>query len=509
MVARPATAGARAERIAAGSPGWLWYLAAGVAMIGGYYLLQALPLPAVVAVAWYAIISASAGAALLLGVRRHRPAYRTPWLLLAAGQLVYALGDAVFYLDRTVLQIEAYPGVDDALYLISYPLMAAGLLLFVRARTPSWDVVSLADAVIVAIGAGLLLWVFLLSPQLTDESLSWAAQLVSVAYPAMDLLLLTVAVRMVLGATARAGPHRLLYGWVGLVFAADVCYGYQELSGAYDVGNFLDAMWLTAALLLGAAALHPGMARLTDRAPVPDPEASAGRLSVLALASLIAPALLYGQYLRGAPLHVPEIAACSGISFLLVVGRMGAMVRVQRRLASTDGLTGLRTRRYFDEALRADLAGPPQQRAGIGLLLIDIDHFKRINDSYGHTAGDQALREIARRLRAAVRPGDVVARYGGEEFVVVLRRADPAAVAVAELGERIRRDIGGAPVPLAGRLLAVTVSVGAATLRPGQSADDLIRVTDEALYAAKESGRDRLVLAAADPPRTPAPAGAR
>jgi diguanylate cyclase (GGDEF)-like protein len=477
---------------AAGPAAWLLYLGCGAAMLGGYYLLPLLSLPDVTRVIAYVAISCSACVAVVVGIRWHRPAHRAPWILVASGQFIYAIGDLVFYLNRIVLENDRYPGVDDAFYLVSFPVMAAGLLLFIRARTPSWDLPSAADAAVVAAGAGLLIWVFLMSPQLADDTQSWAARAVSVAYPAMDLLLFTVTIRMAMGTVNGTPPHRLLYGWIGLGFVADVCYGYQELTGAYNVGNFLDAMWLTAALLLGAAALHPAMNRLDTAARVPDPDTSAPRMTLLALASLVAPALLYIQYLRGAPLHVPEVAACSAASFLLVIARMAGMVRLQRRVAITDGLTGLRSRRFFDELLQTEVARHDRHEAGTSLLLVDIDHFKRINDGYGHLGGDQVLTEVARRMAAVVRRGDLVARYGGEEFAILLPRTGPDKL--AQLGERVRRTVAAAPVRIDGNQVAVTVSVGGAELAPGQDPDDLLRAADAALYAAKDAGRDRLVV---------------
>jgi two-component system cell cycle response regulator len=470
----------------------VWYLCAGAALIGGYYLLGVLHATELARVCLYVLISASGAVAVLAGARRNRPGYRRPWYLLAIGQATYALADLAFYLDRGVLHIDYYPFVDDALYLASYPLFAAGLLLFVRRRTPSWDVASIIDATVVALGGGLVMWVYLMAPQLADTTQSPLAKAVSIGYPAMDLLLATIAVRMALGRSRPTRPHRMLYGWVGLLFVADVVYGYQELTGTYDVGNVLDLLWLSAVLLLGAAALHPDMRSFEEPAPVPDPTAGTGRLVTLALTSLAAPALLYVQYARRANLHVPLISVVCACLFLLVLARMKSMVEIQRQAAITDPLTGLRTRRFFREAL-VEQAG-----AGTGMLLLDLDHFKRVNDTYGHAAGDVVLREVARRLRVAVRRGDVVARYGGEEFAILLPRTDIQEI--GNLGERIRRSLEAEPVVVGKHWLAVTASIGAATMRPGQSLDDLIADADAALYQAKEAGRNRFVGPAAVTP---------
>ena len=160
--------------------------------------------------------------------------------------------------------------------------------------------------------------------------------------------------------------------------------------------------------------------------------------------------------------------------------------------ATTDALTGLPNRRYFDEYV-----GLMQRRRrtgdAVGVLMVDIDRFKTLNDTYGHATGDDVLRAVAGAIVAAVREDDVPARFGGEEFVVLLRNPDPA-VAV-EVGERIRAAVRGLDLRRFG-VPAVSVSVGVAVdAEPDGSIDDLIETADRALYRAKRAGRDRVVAA--------------
>jgi diguanylate cyclase (GGDEF)-like protein len=168
--------------------------------------------------------------------------------------------------------------------------------------------------------------------------------------------------------------------------------------------------------------------------------------------------------------------------------------RFARRLyesAVNDGLTGLHNRRFFDERLRAELMFATRHRSPLALLLVDIDHFKRVNDERGHPVGDLVLREIAARMRSALRGEDVLSRYGGEEFAVLCRNTD-ASQALA-LAERVRAVIAE-PIALPeGAPLRVTASVGLAIAPgPGLSDDDgLVRAADAALYEAKRKGRDR------------------
>ncbi len=162
------------------------------------------------------------------------------------------------------------------------------------------------------------------------------------------------------------------------------------------------------------------------------------------------------------------------------------------RQARTDALTGIANRRHLGEELSAALTGPPFPAPG--LVLLDVDHFKRINDTYGHAAGDAVLVEIAARTAGAVRSTDCAARWGGEEFCILLRQIGDAT-ALREVAETVRIAIERAPIIVEGLELAVTVSVGAALAVDAlRDADDLVDAADRALYTAKRRGRNQTRL---------------
>jgi diguanylate cyclase (GGDEF)-like protein len=168
------------------------------------------------------------------------------------------------------------------------------------------------------------------------------------------------------------------------------------------------------------------------------------------------------------------------------------MHRNLERLATTDALTDLPNRRRFFEVARRWIAREGAAGVASGWLVIDVDHFKQVNDRYGHDAGDRVLRAVAAALLGAVRGGDVVARMGGEEFAVFLPGAErTAALTVAE---RLRAAVASAQMPVAG--VRVTVSVGACA-RPGGTIDldEVLAEADAALYRAKAGGRDRVAVA--------------
>jgi two-component system cell cycle response regulator len=165
--------------------------------------------------------------------------------------------------------------------------------------------------------------------------------------------------------------------------------------------------------------------------------------------------------------------------------------------AATDALTGLYGRRYLVSHLERQLGGAREDGRELAVVMIDVDHFKSINDRYGHSAGDRALKAIAERIMLRIRSTDLAARYGGEEFIVMMPATDRATAAV--VAERLREGIAKDPVPIGGEGAAITVtaSVGIASRRPGDSPESIIDRADRALYDAKRVGRNRVVEAMA------------
>ncbi|KQT86307.1 PleD family two-component system response regulator [Aurantimonas sp. Leaf443] len=164
--------------------------------------------------------------------------------------------------------------------------------------------------------------------------------------------------------------------------------------------------------------------------------------------------------------------------------------------AVTDPLTGLPNRRFLDAHLAQAVARAQRNQGSFALLIADIDHFKRINDGFGHDAGDAVLQEFARRLRASVRASDLPCRYGGEEFMVLMPDAD--GVAAMRVAERLRLAVSQEGFPIAGEVLAVTVSAGLAVFDPQtDDAASLVKRADEGLYEAKRHGRNRVMSRAA------------
>jgi diguanylate cyclase (GGDEF)-like protein len=178
-----------------------------------------------------------------------------------------------------------------------------------------------------------------------------------------------------------------------------------------------------------------------------------------------------------------------GLMTLVILRLVGRL----RHLSSHDALTGLLNRRAFDERLAQEVAASRRTGLPLGLLMIDVDHFKLINDKHGHAGGDQALCAVAERLARAARSNDVVARLGGEEFAALLPATDAAGIRQA--AERLRQAVSAQPLVLAGGQQTISVSVGASMRLVEETAGDpLQRRADQALYRAKAEGRNCVVV---------------
>ncbi len=181
-------------------------------------------------------------------------------------------------------------------------------------------------------------------------------------------------------------------------------------------------------------------------------------------------------------------AEALNVQLLAQIKRVDELNRALGELATTDALTGLNNRRSFDHSLQLELAIVERRNTPLSLLMLDVDHFKRINDNFGHEAGDKVLVAIAQMLNGCARVVDVVARVGGEEFAVILPNTD--ADGAMDVAERMRTAVAQA------NWLAhpATISIGVATLQMKESASRLYSRADAALYAAKAAGRNRVVM---------------
>jgi signal transduction histidine kinase len=306
-----------------------------------------------------------------------------------------------------VLLTEApFPSPVDVVYLAVYPLQAAALLLLVRAQTPGRDRTSLIDAVIVATGAGLLSWIFLIVPYVRAPDLSLAQRWVSVAYPVGDVLLLAMAVRLWRGGSTRTIASWLLTIGLAALLIGDAMYGLTQLTAGWVPGGALDLIWILSSIGLGSAALHPSMRSLSEPAAAPTDRLTWRRRLLLTAATLMAPAMLVIQTARHQPLDIGVNAAGTVVLFVLLTARMtgiaGQAARQQEReLALAKVLEASQQERV---RLAADLHdGPVQELTALsyGLERVDRRMQGQGPDAAVALLGEQKqhLTEVTRTLR--------------------------------------------------------------------------------------------------------------
>ena len=447
----------------------------------------------------YNLFGLGSTAAIFLGVLLWRPAHPAGWLTIGAGVALECAGDIAATLLAGPDGSEPFPSPADALYLGGYILLVVGVVGLAQGGSRARNRAAWVDALIMATVASIFLWILVIRAGLAEPDPDPLASLIAVAYPFQDIVQVAVVTRLLLGSTRRS-PALVLLGLAFLVsFLADIVYAGQVLDDTYGVGQLVDGGWLLAYLAWGAAALHPSMASRPDTDDLPRNGAvlTRARLAFLACGALTGPVVLILEGVRGEPIAVHAVIAVLSVLYILVLYRVvigmdelrsalderSRLAVVLREQATHDPLTGLANRRMFVERLDAALLLPRSGRPA-AVLYLDLDRVKAINDSEGHAAGDEALAEVARRLRSGLRSADTVARVGGDEFAILLDdgQDDPAEVAArvnALLAE---------PVTVGGRSFRATASVGVAVAAPGESAHDLLRNADQAMYAAKGTG---------------------
>jgi diguanylate cyclase (GGDEF)-like protein len=424
-------------------------------------------------------------------VRRDRWA----WALISTGLFSYAAGNIVYMSYVQHLDPEPFPSVSDALWLPLYPFAYAGIVLLLRRQVQRWHASLWLDGLVAALGTGACAVALVLQPVLHATDGNLLAVLMNLAYPVADLMLLTLVVAVF--ATMRWRPTvtwlLLAFGMLAFV-VADCFYLIHVADDSYVSGSWLDSVWLIGLVPIALAAWMRPVQEKTTRSPdgwlllaVP------GAFTLIAVGLLV-----WGSLRETAP--PPLIVVLSAATIVAALLRTSLTFREVRALAGarlearTDDLTGLGNRRSFLEKLEECTAGHGSEPAAV--LLIDLDSFKEVNDSFGHQTGDALLCLVGPRLLSALRPGDALTRMGGDEFGIVLRDADAATACnlAREIGLHLRE-----PFLLATMPLHVEASIGISLFPDhGRTPSMLLQHADVAMYEAK---RGQLGYAMFEPSR--------
>jgi diguanylate cyclase (GGDEF)-like protein len=470
---------------------WKAYAAAAAVAIGAFLVT---PVSGAAQAGWEIAIAWGAVAAILFGIRHNAPSGRVVWWMFALGVFGNATGILVEYVDTELLGGDGFPSKADFFYLSLYPAIAVGLGILIRRRTARKDWGALVDATTVTTGLGLLAWIGMIKGTATDREIGFLGHIVSTAYPVGDIVLVAMLVRLQLGRGSRTPSYWFMSGSLTMFLAGDTAWAVINKIGWEPtdlVAKVLYCVFLVAYTLFGVAALHPSVREVGQKAQPTPPRLSRSLLILLTGASLIAPALLAIEAFTVGVQDGLAIALGCVALFLLVVTRMAQLIsqveeqaKKVRELSRTDELTGLPNRRAWTSELPRAIERARRAQLPLSIAMIDLDHFKRFNDSYGHPAGDRLLKAGAAAWTGQLRAVDHLARYGGEEFIVLLPEATTEQA--VEVMERLR-----AATPL-----GQTFSAGLVSWDGRETSDELIARADAALYTAKRAGRDRVEVAA-------------
>jgi diguanylate cyclase (GGDEF)-like protein len=444
-----------------------------------------------------AVVGVFTAVAVVTGTLRNRPAVSAPWVMFALACMAFMTGSLL----RQVLLGQPLVFLADIASMSGYALMLGAFLALLRTgHSGGRPVHELIDGAIVLVAASALAIDRLTVPTLDLMGLS-VNSLVQGAYPVVDAFIVFVVILLSWTTAKRVPAFWLLALAVSFLLVGDIGYAQLLTHGKTVGAPAFDLAFIVAFTALGSAALHPSMRSLSSIRRIELPAWSRGRLLVLVPMLVLPMAVVLGGGRMSA-----LIGSVAGATVtLLVLLRAAAAVHDHARAeevlvfrATHDPLTSLVNRNRLVQSVDEMLERCALDEGHVDLLFLDLDSFKLVNDTWGHSVGDRVLRTAAARLCAAARPGDVVARIGGDEFAVARYVPRPGHATGEELATQVvtafREALPGESS------LVTTVSVGLASSREGHrenldsgpvSAESLLRDADTAMYRAKGGGRDR------------------
>lgn len=491
------------------------------------------------------VTNALATAMLFWAAKKTKPSSRrlgNAWLFFAFAQLVYTLGDLIWALLELGLKTSPYPSIADVFYLLNYPLFMAGAFLITEEKSSSIEYFERSlDILITLVAAVLGMWFFLVEPLVrTAASESPLLSFLTIAYPAGDTVLFLSLIWLFNRDPKRFAtvPVLLMFFGIVLTMIFDTIYSYQAYIGTYQSGNLIDLGWILSYLFIGLAGYHQAVSAGDDKLGKQQHYLEKTRNFIKkAIPYLPYIWMIFAYFLLflGSGLtHTRTFTSLYigvGVIIVLVIFRqfvalyensvlnkqlLNALDKVQIQsnvLAVTnqeleseilnrikveeqlsydarhDSLTDLPNRAAFMEKLNEAI----HKILGVenySVLYMDIDQFKVINDSLGHHMGDELLKVISLRLRNCLRNTDAVARLGGDEFVFLIENV-PDADTVDIIINRIKSELSSVIV-LANHPVYITTSIGVVwSLRGYESAENVLRDADLAMYHAKHQGKDR------------------
>ncbi len=474
--------------------------------------------------------------------KQYAPSSAKVWLLLGWAQLVYALGDIIWAVLEVGFHISPYPSIADLFYLLYYPLVFVAILQYPSRKFLALDWTKrFLDLATNLIGASVLFWNYILGPIIANNVDSpLLEQVLGFAYPLGDLALLFSIIFLFYNRLhgESAGPFLLITFGMVIMVVTDSVFSIQTINGTYTPGSMLDSGWIVQNLLVLAAGVWQIM---IVRKMVQEEKISASLVKIandlFSYYPLIwlnaAVGMFYQSHFNTFPMSFQQIAIVTLVLWFIVLFRqivtnvetkrlfsqidgslktvtkqtqdleaanqiltfeISERKKVEERLvydALHDFLTHLPNRALFID--RLDMAIQRSKRHPeiyFSILFLDLDQFKQINDTKGHSAGDELLIQVAQRLSNCVRASDTVARLGGDEFIILQECVDDDATEFLS-ANRILNEFKS-PLFVDGDNVYISVSIGILPDISGyENSNDVLRDADIAMYHAKESGKAR------------------
>jgi diguanylate cyclase (GGDEF)-like protein/PAS domain S-box-containing protein len=446
----------------------------------------------------YNLIGGATVIALVMGARAGAPGRRMPWYLLAVGQGLFLTSDIVSYnYEKLFGSSLPTPSLADPFHLAFYPFFVAGMLMLSHDRNRNRERAGMIDALIVTFALATLLWVYLIDPYIEDSTFSLVRRLTSIAYPTMDIFVLGVLARAAAGSFRREPAFALLFAGAVVLLLTDALYFWRLLDGGYSITGVLASGWALFFALLGAAALHPSKATLSEPAPHADVQLTRARLALLACASLTAPLVIIVREALHEPFDHFVVISAAGAMFTLVLARMAGIVRSNEQATSREealriageALVTASTREEIHAAALDGAGSVVEERVQACMYLLDpvTSELRAVEGSGCEPAGWPALRR-------SELPKDMLAHTAGRN-VLDLQRGDSHAYLAPLVGGELLGVLcvySQAPLRRAAQeSLATLASAVALALHSAE-------LTEQALQQRSESRLSALIKNASD-----------
>lgn len=459
---------------------------------------------------------------------------RRIWILCFLGNLSFLFGDLTWFYYEIIKGLEVpYPSIADFFYILTPLFYFAASIIFIRRRGLYLSIRTAIDIIIMMTVSTTLEWEFVFKRLINDIPNGIFNKFISIIYPVSDLTLLFITIFIYFNYYLRDenNYHSKILIAAPLVWIfCDQIYIVKSNLASYLAGDFIDPLWTLVLILLSICSIYNVEFNLQDskQAKYNNRKNNVSNYIGVLLPYLVIIILLIisSQYINWTPLLIGSYS-----TILLIIIRQIFTILDDKRLldllyktnaelennkkkleevnskliqvnssieqeARTDFLTKLYNRRFIEETLNALIIKANRDELIFALMILDIDHFKKVNDIYGHDAGDMVLKDLALIMTSTVRSEDVIGRWGGEEFIII--KSSPVKEDInimKEIAERIRSAVESHVFCVSGNSFSITVSVGVTTwVNKYDDINSLIRRADNALYKAKNTGRNKVVV---------------